>query len=399
MALRVLILTNRVPYPLNDGGALGMDVFLRGYPEAGCTARLLAMNTSRHFVEPAKLPAVWPGLDAIRTVPVNNDIRPVALARNWLLSRKPYHVTRFESDAFAEALQQELQAFQPDVIHIESPFLASYLPIIRKTTPAAKTVFRMNNVEAEIWDRLAQETAHPVKRRYLKNLSRRMATYEHKIWPLFDWLLPVTAADAAVAARVVPEQRIRVVPFCIQLSAYPVQPWPPALAGYHLAAMDWLPNVEAVRWFAEQVAPLVTQEAPEIPLTFAGRHMPESLKALASGTMQITGEVADAQVFTADKPILLVPLHSGGGIRVKILEALASGKLIISTTVGMQGIPVIPGVQALIADTPEAFARALAKAAADPVWAQAIAQAGRSFVEAHFDRSRILAGLVETLGG
>jgi glycosyltransferase involved in cell wall biosynthesis len=397
MALRVLILTNRVPYPLNDGGALGMDVFLKGYPEAGCTTRLLAMNTTRHFVDTAKLPAVWPGLEKIRTVPVNNDIRPGGLIRNWLLSREPYHVTRFESDAFSEALQQELHHFQPEVVHIESPFLASYLPIIRNITPTAQTVFRMNNVEAEIWERLAHETAHPVKRYYLKTLSRRMAAYEHKIWPLFDRLLPVTAADAAVAARVVPEARIQVVPFCIDLAAYPVQPWPSAPAGYHLAAMDWLPNVEAVRWFAETVAPLVTQSAPEIPLTFAGRHMPESLKMLASGTLQITGEVADAQTFTADKPILLVPLRSGGGIRVKILEAMASGKLIISTTVGMQGIPVVPGVQALIADTPEAFAQALAKTAAEPAWAQAIAREGRTFVETHFDRSRILAGLVEAL--
>lgn len=374
-----------------------MDVFLKGYPEAGCTSRLLAMNTSRHFTDPARLPAVWPGLEAIRTIPVNNDIKPISLVRNWLLSREPYHVTRFESNAFSEALQQELQQFQPEVVHIESPFLASYLPTIRNIAPAAKAVFRMNNVEAEIWERLAHETAHPVKRRYLKNLSRRMAAYEQKIWPLFDWLLPVTAADATVAARVVPETRIQVVPFCIDLAAYPVQPWPLALAGYHLAAMDWLPNVEAVRWFAEQVAPLVTQSAPEVPLTFAGRHMPESLKALASGTIQITGEVADAQAFTADKPILVVPLRSGGGIRVKILEAMASGKLIISTTVGMQGIPVVPGVQALIADSPEAFAQALARVVAEPLWAQTIAKAGRAFVEAHFDRSRILAGWVDAL--
>ena len=392
--MRILVLTNRVPFPLTDGGALGMDVFLKGLPEAGCPTRLLAMNTTRHPVAPEKLPQVWPALEKIRTVAVDNAIRPLPLLRNWLLGKNPYHVERFWNQDFAQALAEELADFRPDVVHIESPFLAEYLPIIRKHLPSARTAFRMNNVEAEIWQRLAGEAKNPAKRRYLQSLSRRMAAYEKKVWPLFDVLLPVTAQDAAVAAQHVDESRIRVVPFCIDLEKYPLQPWPEKPAAYHLAAMDWLPNVEAAEWFIAHIWPLVAERLPQLEVTFAGRHMPEKLLEKAVGNLHVMGEIPDATLFAADKNILVVPLKSGGGIRVKILEAMAAGKLVVSTRVGMQGISAQNGVHAFLADTPEAFAAALAEAVANPEKAAAIARAGAAFVRAHFDRKEIMKGLV-----
>lgn len=395
--MRILVLTNRVPFPLTDGGALGMDVFLKGFPETGCRTRLLAMNTTRHPVDPAGLPEAWPGLEKIRTVAVDNAIRPLALLHNWLLGKEPYHVARFRSKAFAQALSEELADFRPDVVHIESPFLAGYLPQMRRELPGAITAFRMNNVEAQIWERLAGEERHPLKRRYLQNLSRRMADYEKKIWPLFDVLLPVTDADAAVAAQYVPKNRIRVVPFCIDLDQYPVQPWTSQKAAYHLAAMDWMPNVEAVEWFEKEIWPLVLPKSPSLEVYLAGRHMPEKLLEKASGRLHITGVVPDASAFTLGKNILIVPLKSGGGIRVKILEAMAAGKLVVSTRVGMQGIPVTEGVHALLADTPEAFANALIQAAENSGNSAEIARAGAAFVRAQFNRKDILQALVNWL--
>lgn len=395
--MRILVLTNRVPFPLTDGGALGMDVFLKGFPEAGCPTRLLAMNTTRHHVAPEKLPPVWPGLEKIRTVDVDNTIRSWPLLRNWIWGKSPYHVERFWSDAFAQALVEELADFRPDVVHIESPFLASYLPLIRKHLPTAKTAFRMNNVEAEIWQRLAGEERNSLKRRYLQSLSRRMAAYEKKVWPLFDVLLPVTAEDAAAAARYVPENRIRVVPFCIDLKKYPSQPWPEKPAAYHLAAMDWLPNVEAAGWFIDAIWPLISGKLPALEVFFAGRHMSAKLLQKSAGGLHVLGEIPDAAAFTADKNILIVPLKSGGGIRVKILEAMASGKLVVSTRVGMQGIPVESGVHALLADTPEDFATALADAAGNSGKMAEIARAGAAFARARFDRKAIMEGLVKWL--
>ncbi len=397
MALRVLILTNRVPYPLNDGGALSMDVFLKGFPEAGCTTRLLAMNTARHQVEEALLPKLYPQLEQVVAVPVDNRVKPLLLLWNWLFGKEPYHVSRFKSPAFAQALIAQLQEFKPQVVHVESPFLASYLPLIRQYAPAAQTVLRMNNVEAEIWARLAAVERQPVKKQYLKSLSLRMAAYEQKIWPLFDALLPITKSDAQSVARFVPADRIRMVPFLIDTGTMEASLLPRPFKAYHLAAMDWLPNEEAVRWAIEKVWPLLQKGAPDLELWFGGRHMPADLQQLAGGNLHVEGEVADAAVFLRDKAILAVPLRAGSGIRVKILEAMAAGKVVVSTRVGMQGIEVTNGVEALLADTPADFAEAVVSLYQNPEKAQQTADAGRAFVTQNFDRRRAMAGLVDWL--
>jgi glycosyltransferase involved in cell wall biosynthesis len=399
VALRVLILTNRVPYPLNDGGALSMDVFLKGFPEAGCTTRLLAMNTARHRVDEALLPKLYPQLEQVVTVPVDNRVKPLPLFWNWLFGREPYHVSRFRSDAFAQALTAQLRAFKPQVVHVESPFLASYLPLIRQYAPAARTVLRMNNVEAEIWARLAQVARPLVKRYYLKSLAQRMAAYERKIWPLFDALLPITASDAQAVAGFMPADQIRMVPFLIDTTGVESAPLPQPFKAYHLAAMDWLPNVEAVRWAIEEVWPHLQAGTPGLELWFGGRHMPAHLVQLAGGNLHVEGEVPDAAAFLRDKAILVVPLRAGSGIRVKILEAMAAGKVVVSTRVGMQGIEVTNGVEAVLADTPADFAAAVTTLYQNPERAQQIADAGRAFVTQNFDRRRAMAGLVEWLKG
>ena len=399
MALRVLILTNRVPHPLNDGGALSMDVFLKGFPEAGCTTRLLAMNTARHRIEEALLPKIYPQLEQVVAVPVDNRIKPLPLLWNWLFGKEPYHVSRFKSDAFARVLIAQLKDFQPQVVHIESPFLASYLPLIRQHAPAARAVLRMNNVEAEIWARLAQVEAHPLKKQYLNSLSKRMAAYERKIWPLFDAMLPITESDAHTVAKFVPADRIRMVPFLIDTSALQSYPLPQPFKAYHLAAMDWLPNEEAVRWAISEVWPLLKKGVPDLELWVAGRHMPFSIAQLAGGNLHVEGEVPDAAFFLRDKAILAVPLRAGSGIRVKILEAMAAGKVVVSTRVGMQGIEVANGVEALLADTPVDFAAAVISLYQNPGKAQQIADAGRNFVTQNFDRRRALTGLVHWLEG
>ncbi len=397
MALRVLILTNRVPYPLTDGGALGMDVFLKGYPEAGCTTRMLAMNTARHPVSSALLPAVFPQLEKTITVPVDNRIRTHKLLYNWIFEKEPLHISRFRSAAFAGALTAQLQEFSPDIVHIESPFLATYLPLIRQHAPAAKAIFRMNNVEAEIWTRLAAAERRPLRRYYLSMLARRMADYEKKVWPLFDGLLPVTEQDAAVAAQFVPAVKIRQVPFLINTAGAVAAPLPRPFKAYHLAAMDWLPNEEAVRWTIEKVWPLLHTGAPTLEVWLAGRHMPADLLSKSGRGLFVEGTVPDADEFLRDKAILMVPLRAGSGIRVKILEAMAAGKVVVSTRVGMQGIAVANGVEALLADSAEDFAAAALSLFQNPAAAQKMAAAGRAFVVQHFDRRRAMTGLVKWL--
>jgi len=397
----ILLLANRIPYPLHDGGALAMDAMVRGYHTAGWTVHLLAMHTSRHRVPQEKLLTLYKGIANVHTVDVDNAVTMPRLMRNLLFSSEPEHVSRFRNTSFADKLEELLQAIMPDAVQLESPFLGSYIPLIRKKVPIAKLVYRMHNVEGQIWGRLA-EASVGLRRSYLRSLATRMARYEHGLWAAADLLLPITEKDAAVVREAGIATPLQTVPFAITLPD-DAQSW---VAGpmklYHIGAMDWLPNVEAMRWFLKEVWPELYKAAPELSFHFAGRAMPPSFfDALPHGAY-CEGEVPDAAEFARDKHVLVVPLRSGGGLRIKIIEAMALGKLVISSDVGMQGIEAVPGQHYLAANTASEFILQAVWAGAHREEAAAIAVGARSFVREHYDAGRVMrnvSGALEALIG
>ena len=394
----ILLISNRVPYPLRDGGALAMDAMVRGYQAAGWQVHLLAMNTSRHPVSPEQLQSLYPDIAGFHTVEVDNSLRVTGLLKNWIFSSEPEHVSRFRNAAFGNKLDSLLRAHSFDIVQLESPFLGSYLPEIRRQAPAAKVVYRMHNVEGQIWGRLAA-TSTGLKARYLRSLASRMASYERELWAAVDLLLPITEPDAA-AVRTAGITPMLTVPFGVNVPESS-QPWGTGpLKLYHIGAMDWLPNREAVRWFLEEVWPGLHAEAPELSFHFAGRGMPESFRLDLPDGAHCYGEVADAADFVAGRQILVVPLRSGGGLRIKILEAMAGGKLVISTDIGMQGIEAEPGSHYLAANTAEDFVRQAVWAARHRESAEGIAIAARNFVTGRYNDRRIMSELsshLETL--
>ncbi len=356
---KILILTNRVPFPLNDGGNMAMDMMIRGYKRAGWQVHLLSMNTSRHNIERDILQKLYTDIDSFETVDINNDVSLVQVLVNYLFSRQANHVSRFLHKTFTLKLREVLARISPDIVQFESVFLASYLPLVRSNSKAL-TVLRMHNIEYQVWHRLAGITKH----------------------------------DADVAGNYTGNARIRIVPYGITtLSAYtPVitENW----KGYHIGAMDWLPNEEGVRWFLKEVWPPIHSKHPSFEFHFAGRNMPEDLNGLNSDGVFCHGEVPDAGAFIADKKILFVPIHSGGGIRIKIIEAMAAGKIIISTSVGMQGIEAVAGVHYLLANTPSEFTEATAKIFSDTEKAENMSKKAAEWVRLNYDANALSKGLV-----
>jgi glycosyltransferase involved in cell wall biosynthesis len=393
----ILILTNRIPYPLRDGGALAMDAMIRGYQLAGWQVHVLAMNTSRHAVQPETVTQLYPQIAGFHTVAVDNAVTITGILKNLLLSREPEHVDRFRSPGFASALIGLLRQVQPDAVQLESPFLGTYLPEIRKYAPKTRIVYRMHNVEGQIWGRLAGESGG-IRRVYLRSLTARMARYERRLWTEVDLLLPITATDAAVVRKAEVATPLEVAPFGIV--AHEAAPPAPALTRmYHIGAMDWIPNQEGVRWFLQQIWPGLHDMAPGLSFHFAGRNMPEAFReGLPEGAFCV-GVVPDAAAFAGDKHILVVPLRSGGGIRVKVLEAMARGKLVISTALGMQGIEAKAGLHYLCADTGAEFMEHAAWAATHPEGAAAIAGAAQQLIRDHYDEKQIMHRVIQRLEG
>jgi glycosyltransferase involved in cell wall biosynthesis len=394
---RILIVTNRIPYPLKDGGNLAMYTMIDGYYKAGWDVFLLSMNTSRHYVAVEELPELFQQIQ-LETFDIDTDIKLVPSLKNYFLSKQPNQAERFFDKDFEKKLLKVIADFDPEFIQLESVYLNVYLPSIREVvkTPVA---IRLHNIEHQIWERLGTETSNLLKRKYLKDLAARIQKFELNAWKEADLLIPITDADADYVKSTHVKTPLHVASFGIdsckaKQKITEHEKW----IGYHIGAMDWMPNIEAMTWFLENVWKELHKELPEFEFHFAGRNMPASFKKYEGNGIVCAGEVADAHAFIADKKLLIVSLQAGSGIRVKIMEALAQEKLVISTSVGVQGINGLEaGKHFLLAETAEDFIKQISFAIHNKEAAKAIAHSGAQLIYEHYNQKRITESLCQTI--
>lgn len=390
--MRILELVNRIPWPLTDGGAIGVHYYLEGYLKAGAELSLLAMNTTRHWVDVNDLPPLYQQLKHFEAVRVDNAIRPFSALKS-LLQNTSYHIDRFRSPEYEQALIALLQKEAFDIIHLDGIFLTPYVPFIRRHSNA-KMVLRMHNPEYRIWERLAAQEAQPLKRWYLKKLAAQMKAFEQRHCNDYDLLLSLSKEDEAVYRALGCTQPMYLHPFGVDVAATPFLPAPQPVSVYHIGAMDWLPNQESVDWLLDNVWPIVHQRLPHLTLHLAGRNMPEKYLSGNWPGVLVAGEVPDALAFEKDKSLLVVPLLSGGGVRIKIYKGMAMGKCIITTPVGVEGIEATPGKEVLLAATPEAFAAHIIAAAQDPALIRTLGENARRLMEEKYDAPKLMQGLM-----
>ncbi len=391
---KILIITNRVPYPLSDGGNLAMNTMIQGYKNAGWKVYLLSMNTSRHPVKEEHLKTLFTNIHAFEWVNIDNEIKPLNLLKNYLFSKQPEHAERFYRKEFEDKIISVLAAFKPDVVQVESIFLATYLQTIKQHSDAL-TVLRLHNIEYQIWQGLAQKSRF-FKKLYLTRLYRRIRDFERAAWRDFDLLLPITEKDAHAIIRLEEVNDMVVAPFSIDTEK--VRPgknekW----VGYHIGAMDWLPNQEGMRWFLEKAWKKIHKAEPEFEFYYSGRKMPESFMKLHIAGVHCLGEVPSAEEFIADKKILIVPVWSSGGIRVKILEAMAAGKVVISTLPGIKGIEAKTGEHYLQVTTPEDFARAVKWCMDNKEAAEKMGQRARLLMKEKYEQKTVMGHIIAEL--
>ncbi len=379
--MKVLQLCSKPPYPPVDGGTLAMNSITQGLLAAGCEVRVLAMCSEKHPVLEDRIPDDYRRATRFEAVFVDLRLHPLD-AGVAMLCGDSYHVRRFESKAFAARLAQVLQEETFDIVHVESIFLAPYVPVIRRHSNAP-VILRTHNVENQIWQRMAMSERNCCKRWYIKHLALTLRAYEREHVNNFDGVVSITDNDADYFRSEGCRKPIVTIPFAITpVSVDGVAEQPGTL--FHLGSMDWLPNQEGVRWFLDRVWPLIHSQMPSLTLHLAGRRMSDQLLNLKLEGVHIVGEVPDAATFIASKQINVVPLLSGSGIRVKIIEAMSQGKAVITTTVGAQGIGAVDGRHLLIADTPERFAAQIRRCVDDPAFRQTVGANARQFIADNF---------------
>ncbi len=223
---------------------------------------------------------------------------------------------------------------------------------------------RAHNIEFEIWQRLAYNHRNPMLKWYLSLLAKRLKKFEIQELGNMDVLIPITKRDKAVFVNLGFSKRSCVIEAGVdkveEYSSIPTNK-----NCFFLGALDWMPNKEGIMWFLNKVWSKVRAQLPDATIDIAGRNFPLTMKKISGNGVKIIGEVPDAKIFMQDKAIMIVPLLSGSGMRIKIIEAMAMGKTVISTAIGAEGISYTSGKDILIADNATEFANALIRCMKD----------------------------------
>lgn len=356
--MKILSLANKAPFPRKDGGAIGILNILEGYADNGHQVTLLSMNTPKHHITESDLPVSLISKIKFVLVDVDTNIRFLPLLFNWIFSRKSYILERFVSSKFRNKVIELLQKEAFDFIQLEGLYLCPYIPVIRKYSDA-RIILRAHNVEHEIWERTAQ-VGEGIKRFYLKNMANRLRKAEIGFLNQYDILSTVTERDKAKLGQLGNHQPVIVMQPGFFIDQNPIGELTVPLSVGFIGALDWIPNQIALKWFVENCWPQIHATHLNIEFWVAGRNAPrEYNQYLDKPGIQFSGEIENATEFIQDRSILIVPLLSGSGVRVKILEGMALGKAIVTTNIGAEGIPVQPGKELLVADSPEAFSQAV----------------------------------------
>lgn len=393
---KILILTNRVPYPLNDGGNLAMNTMIEGYHMSGWQVYLLSMNTSRHRLKQETLSDLYQHIHAFEWVNINNNVSKYNVIKNYLFSKEAEHVERFYQKPFEDKLIEVLQDFRPDVIQVESIYLSTYLPVINTHSHAVK-VLRMHNIEYHIWHGLAAKANNPIKKNYLQNLTERLKRFERASWKKYDLVLPITEKDAIHVQRLEKTTELFVAHFSMELDKIPAKSDNERWVGYHLGAMDWIPNREGIKWFLKDVWPKIHSTIPKFEFYFAGRKMPAEFHDIQLDGVYCMDEVESAAEFIADKKILIVPISSSGGIRVKILEAMAAGKVVITSPEGIKGIDARVEEHFLLARKPEDYVKAIRWCIMNKEKAERMAERACQLVSVKYEYRNVIRSVIDEI--
>lgn len=390
--MKVLQLCNKPPYPPVDGGTLAMNSITQGLLAAGCEVRVLSICSDKHPVRKDRMTQEYCDATRFEAVYVDLGIHPLDAAVA-LLCGDSYHVKRFESKDFAARLREVLQEETFDIIHVESLFLTPYLPLIRKYSKAP-VLLRAHNVEHLIWQRIAKSERNPFRRWYLKKLALALRAYECEHLNAYDGVVSITDNDARLLREMGCRKPIVAIPFGISPESLEnVEVEPNSL--FHLGSMDWMPNLEGIQWFLDNVWPKVHEAMPQLTLYLAGRKMPDDLMRLDMEGVKVVGEVPDAMYFIATKQINVVPLLSGSGIRVKIIEAMSAGKTVIATTIGAEGIAYTEGRDLLVADTPEQFVQQIRRCVDDPDFCQSVGRSAYRLIAEEYSNERLTQKMLD----
>ena len=400
--MRILWLNTPLLLPLDKGGKLRTWHLMR---------HLARRNhiTCISFADPAAPAAHRAGMSEVcaelitidRPESTKEGLRFYASVARHLFDPVPYAVAQYRSRAYRRAVRAALASNSFDRIVCDFLVPAVNMPA-RLPCPA---VLFTHNVEAEIWRRHAETATNKLRKRLYETQWRRMLRFEGRTVARFDRVLAVSEVDRDTLQRLYGdrlEAPVSVVPTGVDTDYFaPASNEPQAKRVVFTGSMDWLPNADAVQFFCREIFPIVREAEPDVTFTIVGRSPTPAVRRLAEDRgVEVTGRVEDIRPYLAKSSVYVVPLRIGGGTRLKIFEAMAAGRAVVSTSIGAEGLPVEHGRHLLLADDPGAFARSVIALLRDADTRANLAREARALVTERYDWSaaalHLEASLAET---
>jgi polysaccharide biosynthesis protein PslH len=392
--MKILQICNKVPFPPKDGGCIAMNNLTQGLLNEGHQVKVLAINTPKHFTKIEDLPSDYRTKTNIEAVFIDTSVKAIPAFLN-LFSTKSYNINRFYSADFENKIIQVLKTETFDVVQLESLFVSMYISVIRKYSKA-NIVLRSHNIEYTLWDRNATATKSSIKRLYFRFLAKRLKRYEQNCLSFYDGVAAITEADAEWFRINGFKRSIAVIPFGIDINSIEEKSITAEKESlFHIGAMDWQPNIEGINWFIENIWDKVHLKYPSLKLYLAGRNMSPELKNMRRDNIIVVGEVENAHDFIRSKGLMIVPLLSGGGMRVKLIEGMALEKVIVTTSIGAEGVDCENGKNILIADNPEMFVDAITTYLSDNNYLEQTGKNARQFAVEHYNNADISKRLTQ----
>jgi len=394
--MKLLQLCKKFPFPLKDGESIAVTFLSKALQQKGCDVTLLSMNTSKHYTDVDNLPSEFDHYSAIHTSEIDNKLKPIDALKN-LFSSDSYHISRFYCKKYEQKLIEILKSETFDIIQLETLYLAPYVEVIKKYSDAVISM-RAHNIEFEIWERITQNTNFLPKRMYLKYLTHKLRNYELDHLNDYDYLVTVSERDLRKFKKLGYKNGAMASPIGLQLDKYKGVKTELDKSGIKLCfigSLDWRPNEEGVLWFLDQVWDGMQEVYPNTSFSIAGRNVSAQHNFDKQKGVTMEGEVPCAVEFINKHDAMVVPLFSGSGTRVKILEGMALGKVVITTSIGLEGIDAKHKEQVLIADTPSEFIEAIGFLESSEGQISRIQENALKFVHEHYSNVKIAENLIE----
>jgi polysaccharide biosynthesis protein PslH len=385
--MKILLLTQVLPYPPDSGPKVK-------------TWNLIKYLSRRHQVTLVSFVRGDQSADArvleqyckeIHTVPIERSFRIDAgyMALSFM-KRQSFLMLRDDRAAMRRLIDHLADTMRFDVVHADQLNMAQYAMRV----PGARRILDAHNALWLLYRRLWQTMPTGPKKWLLGRDWRLLKHYEGQVLHRFNATLAVSEEDksalqeAAQSVENMGPANITVIPITVDTDEFaPVQRLPKAEHILHMGTMYWPPNVDGVLWFIKEIFPILRAQRPEVIFDIVGARPPSELTdhSRPENGINVTGYVEDPLPYLQQAGAVIVPLRAGGGMRVKILNALAQGLPVVTTTIGCEGIPVRNGAHLLVADTPQDFAAAVLRLLDDRAFAEGLGQRGRQFIQSHFD--------------